>query len=283
MGYYFLLLLMPLISCVQSIAQKQYTLKSKRPNVILFSAVTSFMAFCMFAVTSGLKVKFVPALVPYALCFAVAYASAWVTTVLALKYGLMALSSLIISCSLIFPTAYGILLGEAVTPVNATGIALLILAIVLVNLKFDKSSRFSWKWFACVMIAFAGNGVCSISQNMQKRALGEEYGQSFMLLSLGIASFLLFAYALISSKNIREDFRGSIAYSAVNGAANAGLHFVLLAVIGNIPNTVLYPTNSALGMLAAFLLAFFGYRERFSRVQYAGYALGVVSVALLNL
>ena len=46
---------------------------------------------------------------------------------------------------------------------------------------------------------------------------------------------------------------------------------------------MLYPTNSALNMIFTFLLAHFAYRERFSAAQYAGYALGVVSVALLNL
>lgn len=283
MIHYILLLLIPCLSCIQSIAQKQYMLKSRYPNVIMFSAVTSFIAFCMFLISSRFRILYTPALLSYALCFAVPYAAGWVSTVLALKYGPIALTSLIIACSLIFPTVYGIILGDVLTPVKISGIVLVLLSIVLVNLKRDRKSRFSWKWFACAMTAFVSNGACTISQNMQKRALGDEYGQSFMVISLGLASVALFVYALVVCKNFNLEFRGCIAYSAVNGAANAGIHFILLAIIGNIPTIVLYPTNSALGMLAAFLLAYFGYHERFSRIQYAGYALGVLSIVLLNL
>ena len=111
MIYYLLLLCLPLVNCCQNISQKQYNLKYEKPNVILFSAVTSVMALCFFVITSGLKLEFNPALIPYALGFAVGYSAGWVGTVLAVRYGLMAISKMIVSCSLIFPTVYGILLG----------------------------------------------------------------------------------------------------------------------------------------------------------------------------
>ena len=282
MIWYLLLLCMPVAVCCQSISQKQYNLKTQEPNVILFSAITSLIALCFFLITSRLELEFTPQLVPYALGFAVCYASAWVGTVLAVRYGLMAISTLIVSCSLVFPTVYGILQGENVTPKTIAGLLLLFAAIILVNLKFDKNSRFSWKWFGCVMVAFLGNGVCSIMQNMQKRALGEGYKHEFMIIALLAAFVLLMLYALCTSKNIRADFRACLPYSAANGVANAINNFLMLTLIGNIPNTVLYPTNSALNMILTFLLAFFGYRERFSRPQYIGYALGVASIVLLN-
>lgn len=283
MMYYLLLLLMPVMSCCQTASQKQYTVKHSSPNVILFSAVTSVIAFFFFLFTSGFQLEFRWALVPYALCFGVAYAAAWVGTVLALRYGLMAISTLIISFSLIFPTVYGIILGESVTWVTVAGMALLFLAMVLVNLQFGKGGRFSWKWFLCVMVAFFGNGVCSISQNLQKRALGESYTHEFMMIALICASVLLFGYALMTSKNIRADFRACLPYSAANGIANAVSNFLLLTMIGNIPNTVLYPTNSALGMIASFLLGHLKYKERFGKLQYIGYVMGVISIILLNL
>lgn len=283
MLHYLLLLCLPVVNCCQNIAQKQYNLKYKSPNVILFSAVTSVIALGFFLITSGLRLDFSPRLIPYALGFALGYSAGWVGTVLAVRYGLMAISTLIVSCSLIFPTVYGILLGEAVTPTVVVGIVLLLTAFVLVNLKFDKSSRFSWKWFACVMVAFFGNGLCSITQNMHKRVLGDSYSHEFMIIALGAASALLFGYALLTSRDIRSDFRACLPYSAANGAANAVINFLVLMLIGRIPNTVLYPTSSALNMIGTFLLAFFAYKERFSRMQYVGYVLGMASIVLLNL
>lgn len=283
MLYYLLLLGIPLANCCQSISQKQYNLKYKSPNVILFSAVTSVIALLFFLVTSRFQLDFQPALIPYALGFAIAYASAWVGTVMALRYGSMALSSLIVSCSLIFPTVYGILLGEAVTLKTLVGVALLFACIIMVNLKVDKSSRFSWKWFGCVMVAFLGNGVCSIMQNMQKRALGDSYTHEFMIIALSAAALLLFGYALCSGKNVRVQLRECLPFATMNGVANAVINFLTISLIGNIPNTVLYPTFNALNMIAAFLLGYFGYKERFGKWQYLGYVLGVLSIILLNL
>ena len=283
MIYYLLLILIPMVSCLQSVAQKQYNLKYTSPNVILFSAVTSVIALIFFVITSGFDLSFDARLVPYSLGFAVCYAAAWVATVLAVRYGLMAISSLIVSCSLIFPTVYGVILGEAVTVRLIIGIALIFAAIVLVNLKFSEKGKFSLKWLACALIAFAGNGVCSIMQNMQKRRLGDSYSHEFMIIALAAASVMLIVYGCIVSKNVLTDIKQCAPYAAANGVANAALNLLMLMIIGNIPNTILYPTNAALGMIFTFLLAFFGYKERFSVPQYIGYGLGIVSIVLLNI
>lgn len=282
MIYYFLMLGVPLMNCFQSISQKQYNLKYEKPNVILFSAVTSMIALCFFLITSRLRLDFDPALVPYALGFAVGYSAGWVGTVLAVRYGLMAISSLIVNCSLIFPTAYGILLGEPVTLLLLIGVALLLASFVLVNLKFEERSKFTWKWFGCVMVAFFGNGLCAVTQNMQKRALGDAYGHEFMIIALAAASVMLLGFAMLTSRDIRGDFKGCLPYSAANGVANAIINFLMLILIGNVPNTVLYPTNAAASMIAAFLLSYIMYKERFSKVQYVGYVMGVASIVMLN-
>jgi len=281
--YYLLLLCVPFVSCCQSISQKQYNLRIKSPNILLFSAFTSLIALCFFIVTSGFELNFEAGLVPYALCFAVCYASAWVGTVFAVRYGLMAITNLIISCSLIFPTMYGIIHGEPATPAVIVGICMLLAAFVLVNLKSEKSGSFSLKWFVCVMIAFIGNGGCSISQNMQKRALGDSYSHEFMIIALAASTVMLFAAAIFTSKDIKADIKGCLPYAAGNGIANALVNLMIITLIGNIPNTILYPTNSALGMAVTFLLSYFGYKERFSQTQYIGYVLGMASIVILNI
>jgi len=283
MIFYLLMLTLPVIACCQHISQKQFNLKFESPNVLLFSALTSIIALCFFLITSRFDLEFNAALTPYALLFAIGYSSAWVGTVLAVRYGLLALSSLIVSCSLIFPTLYGVLMGETVTPLIVIGLILIFAALVMVNLKSEKGGKFSLKWFACVMVAFIGNGACSISQNMQKRALGDSYTHEFMIIALGVSSVLLLVCAMLRSRNIIGDLKGSLPYAVANGSFNALQNFLVLTIIGNIPNTVFYPTNAALGMIATFLLAFIFYKERFSKLQYVGYALGVLSIVLLNI
>lgn len=282
MIYYFLLLCIPIVSCFQSISQKQYNLKAKHPNAIMFSAITSLIALLFFLVTSGFELTFDRRLVPYALGFTAGYSIAWVGTVLAVRYGLMAISSLIVSCSLIFPTIYGVMIGEKVTFILCTGIALLFLAMILVNLKFTQKEKFSFKWLFWVLLAFGGNGLCSIMQNLQKRTLGDEYKHEFMIIALSASFLILMTISLAMAKDARAELKNCVPFASLNGIANALVNFLMLTIIGNIPNTILYPTSSALSMIFTFLLAYFLYKERFSKYQYLGYIIGVVSIILLN-
>lgn len=283
MLHYFILFILPFVSIIQSIAQKQYNLKSNRPNAGLFSAITSLIALLFFVITSGFRLSFTVALVPYALVYGVCYAAAWVGTVEAVRHGTITLTNMIISCSLVIPTAYGILRGETVAAATVIGMTLLFSSIALVNLKFDQKNAFSMKWFIWVMIAFLGNGLCSASQSMHKVHLGDSYGHEFMIIALSTATVLLFAYVFLTSKNIRQEMRLCLPYTLINGATNACLNLLMLLIIGKLPNIVLYPTFSALSMLVSFLLGFVVYKERFTLYQYIGYGMGIASIVLLNL
>ena len=94
---------------------------------------------------------------------------------------------------------------------------------------------------------------------------------------------MLFFASMFTSKNISGDLKACLPYAAANGLVNGIGNMILLTIIGNIPNTILYPTNSALGMIGIFLLSFFMYKERFTKKEYVGYALGMVSLILLNI
>lgn len=283
MLYYLILFLLPFAGILQSVSQKQYNLKSPQPNAGLFSAVTSLIALLFSLITSGFKLEFTPKILPYALVFGVCYASAWVGTVEAVRHGTITLTNIIISCSLVIPTALGIMRGETVTAVTVIGMALLFAAIALVNLKFNQKNTFSVKWFIWVMIAFLGNGLCSAAQNMHKVALGDSYGHEFMIIALSESVILLFAYVFLTTGNVRKEMRVCLPYTLLNGTANACLNLLMIVIIGNLPNIVLYPTYSALSMIASFLLGFIAYKERFTRYQYIGYAMGIASIVLLNL
>lgn len=190
---------------------------------------------------------------------------------------------MIISCSLVIPTALGIVLGEAVTTKKVVGMALLLAAIALVNLKFDEKSKFSLKWFIWVMIAFFTNGLCSASQNLHKVRLGDSYGHEFMIIALTLSAILLFAYVFMTSKGLKAELRVCLPYTLLNGMSNAAMNLLIIVIIGYIPNVVLYPTFSALSMIISFLMGFVLFKERFTKYQYVGYGLGIVSIVLLNL
>ena len=68
-----------------------------------------------------------------------------------------------------------------------------------------------------------------------------------------------------------------------NGVANGIVNLLVMVLTGAIPNAILFPSISAGGIVLSWILATFLYKEKLSRVQLAGYFIGVVSVIFLNL
>ncbi len=281
--------MMPVISCGQYVAQKQYTIKAQTPNAILFSGITAFMALLFFVFTSGFDLDFNLKLLPYSISYAISYSSAYIGTVLAVKYGSMAIASMILSFTLIFPTFYGVLVrGDELGALKIIGFIFLFSAMFLSKSHSTaQGKKTSTKWLICVIVAFLGNGVCSISSNMQIDFVGvpagEDYKHEFMIIALAISSILLITYGLIASGGIRGNFALCTKYAAGNGVCNAAANLISLSLIGKIPNTVLYPTSSGLSMIVTFLMCLLIYREHFRKRQYLGYSFGVIAIILLNL
>ena len=288
MIYYLLLLLMPVISCGQYVSQKQYNLKTQRPNAILFSAFTAFIALLFFVFTSGFNFDFNLRLIPYSVSYAIAYSLAYIGTVLAVRYGPMAIASLILSFTLIFPAFYGVIVrDDELGFIKILGFVFLFFAMLLANFHPNSGQKISTKWIICVAVAFLGNGVCSIATNMQvdfvAKPAGADYKHEYMIIALSISTLFLLIYGLVTSKSIKHDITSCAKYATANGVCNALVNLISLTLIGNIPNTVLYPTSSGLGMIVTFIMCFMIYKERFRKRQYVGYVCGVISIILLNI
>ncbi len=280
---YLLLLIPPLCTCVQNVMQKRYNAKPGEPNVLLFSAITTFFALLFFIGSSGLRLEFSTRIIPYSLSFGVAYACAWVGNVLAVRYGSLALTTLIVSFTQAAPVIYGIVIGEKLTVLRAVGLAALAVAMFLVNRKSAEDPKpFSAKWLVSLAVTFCGNVVCTLTSVIQKSVLGPEMTHEYMILALVTAFVLLITAAVIRRRDFGAELRCALPFASVNGLVNGSANMTMLYLIGRIPTSVLYPTSTALSMVSTFALAFWIYRERFSKAQYLGYLFGAVSVVLLN-
>ena len=285
MIYYVLLLITPVFSALQSVAQKQYNMKAKSPDIILFSALTCLTALVFFTLTSRFQLHFEARVVPWSLGFALGYATSFVGSVYAVRCGSVSLTLLVVSLAMVFPTVYGVMLGEAVSVTLVLGLMMLVGSLVLVNLngKGGRAGAVNLRWLKWVTLGFLGNGACMMFSNIQKRVLGDGFTFEFMIVALGICFALLMGLSLVKSRGLSRELKPALPYAALNGTSNGVVNLLVLLIVGNIPNTILYPTNAALSMLLTFLIAYFVYKERYSRAQYIGYAMGVVSVILLNI
>lgn len=312
MVLYLLLGVTAVTATVQNIIKERFNDKVGG-STFLFSALTSFFALLFFLFSNLLYEKdfyYDAKLLIPSVCFAIAYASATVFSVLALTCGPLAKSSLIISCSLIIPTLYGIFvqgvyidaikngtttvseaLSSALSPTLIIGIILLVASLFLVNREKKEEGveekKVTFKWIIFITIAFLGNGACSVVQTAKTDFLGAKGNANFMLVALTIVVIVLTVYAFLVKKErplLKLTATKGLGYSASCGIANGLTNFLVIYLNSHsFPASVLFPVVSGGGLVLVFLWAFFVKKERFTTLQYIGYALGVVSLVLLNL
>lgn len=280
---YLLLITVTVLISLGNVLQKQYNIKTKNPNIFLYSGLTSFFAMLFFIITSQLKLTFVSDFLPYSMVFGISYAMSLIGKVYAIRVGSLAISSLIISYSLLVPTAYGVVFLNDDIKVSAyIGIFLLIISMFMLNAEKGEF-KFSFKWLIYILLAFIGNGLCSTVQKMEQLAFDGMYKNEFMIIALGISTFVLLVTAFFQKGDVKEEIKRCFNLSVLGGFSNGVVNLFVILLTGSIPNSVLFPSISAGGIALSFFVAMFVYKEKLLRVQITGYILGIASVILLNL
>jgi drug/metabolite transporter (DMT)-like permease len=268
---------------MQSILKKPYSIKTDGKGVFIFNAIVSFFAMLFFAATSG-GLSFNLAVLPYSFFFAITFAVASVFGVLAIANGSLSLTSLFTSFSLMIPTFYGLVFRHDEISVGLIpGIVLLAASLILTNFKPEKS-QFSVKWLIFVFMAFAGNGLCSVVQSIQQIDFDRQYKNEFMVLSYAMVTVLMLIASLFSEKkDIKGCFKKGWYLAIFCGLFNGMVNLFVILLQGMMPLSVMFPVISAGGIVVTFLVSRFFYKEKLSKLQLIGFALGVASVILLNI
>lgn len=285
MGYLFLVIAVICLA-IQNVALKQYSKREAQGNFFLYTTLTSSFALLFFVVSSGFKLTFDMAYIPYSVGFALAYGGSMFAYAQAIKSGSLSLSALISAYSLIIPSVYGVaFLKEKLSAVSYVGIVLLLISLFLINMNGKEEKRFSLKWVVCIVIHFIGNGMCSTLQKMQQTALDGNFKNEFMIAALLLVA-VTFALTWIFTTKRGErlsSVKACAPYSAVHGLSNGATNLLVLFLTGLLPTAIFFPSMSAGGIITTFFVALFIYKEKLSKAQIVGFAIGVLSVVLLNL
>lgn len=280
---YLLLLVVVILVAAQNFIAKQYNIKAKAFNIWMFSGMTTLGALSFFLINAGFQVAMVWEVLPFAVGFALFYGCAVVGSVLAVRKGMFSLSTLVSSYSLLIPTLYGIIyLNDPVGWIGYVGIILLIASIYLLNKKKEEV-KFSVAWLIWVSVGFIGNGVCSTVQKMQQLHFDGGYKNELMIYSLAMVTVFFMIMGVITGKELGKEAKATALYGLPKGLANGVTNLLVMVLQGVLPTALLFPMISAGGIVIAFLLAVFLYRERLTKLQLVGYVIGTVSVILLNL
>lgn len=224
----------------------------------------------------------------YSCGFAAAYGGAVLFSMLSLKHGSMAKTSLISNFSLMLPTLFGIVfLHEDFGILLLVGLVLLSVSLVLINRRGadDSAVRTTKMWVVFVSIAFVTNGCCSIVQKMEGLACSPDSGNLFMSIALAIAFVVLITASAVSEKGavMKKTVVNCWYWAIPAGLLNAVVNFLVIKLNPMLPASVLFPAISAGGVVLNRILSQLLFREKFDWKQNLGFLAGVLAVVLLNL
>jgi len=279
-----LLILIIVSSTFQNVIKKAYNQRPGNHGAFVFSTLSILMAGLFFIVTGSGRV-FPPAeVLPYSIGFAVTYATAAVMSFLAINCGSLALTSLVVSYSLIIPSAYGLLfLNEAASWSLYAGIILLMISLIFIN-REKGERKITPKWILYAFLAFLSNGICTTVQKVQQLNFNGAYKNEFMATAMLIAAATVAVFMFIRERDcIVPCLKCGWLYSASNGIANGFMNMLVMVLGLRMAASVIFPLISAGGILATAAVAIFFYKEKLSKAQITGVFLGILAIIFLNL
>ena len=282
---YILMLITAVFMTGQNVVKQKYNNKCTK-GTYLFSGMIAFWALGFFLVCNRDWNYSLKLLLP-SFAFAVVYAMATVFAVLAIKHGSLTITTLIISYSLLIPTFYGIIfLKEPVGAFLIIGIILLAISLWLTNYKKDdQKHKVTVKWIVYVALAFVGNGMCSTVQKWEQLTYGEQGQNMFMIVALAMTVVIFVVCAALTGekKDLPEATRKGWRLAMICGIMNGAVNYLVMYMNRKVSASVMFPVLSGASLVMIFVYSLIIEREKFTPKQCVGFAVGVVSVVLLNI
>ena len=279
-------LLIILASVTQSATTKLFNRNCS--NSAVFNTIKSCTALVLFALIASFDFSFHLPTVLFGFSYGTCLCISMYAGYKALCCGPMALTSMLVSFSIVIPLIWGITVGnETLKSLQYPALILLFLAIILTNadkIKAKKTTQTNYcLWLLFVGITFACNGICSILQKQHQTLYPEAYSREFMLFAMLLCSvvFSISAFRKISPKELRE-IKGK-RYGVLSGLANGTANFLTLVLAGMENASVLFPIISAGTILASLVCGRLLFKEKLKANHYAALAAGIVAVILFKL
>lgn len=197
----------------------------------------------------------------------------------------VAVSSVANKMSLVIPVAAGfILYQESLVPLKLIGIALAVAAVVMVTLP-QKKLDIDRKYLFLPVIIFLGSGMLdTIFKYVQTSQLSsgeiELFSACLFFVSASVGVVVLVVNRILNGTTL--SIKSIVAGFALGIPNYFSIHFLLQALgLTNLESTVVFPVNNTGIVLLSTLLAILLFKERLSKLNWAGVALAVAAIALI--
>ena len=212
---------------------------------------------------------------------------------IALSCGPTSITALIATLASIVPLiTSAVIYREPLSAVNIIGVILIIITLVInADVKKDivakNAKPASRKWFLFIMLAFCGNSLGMLSQQLYAKSTGATSSSSFVACSSITASLIAFAvFGVLRLRGKRMSY--SITPSKILPCVAVGVILGVFQIIHThamavIPGTILFPTYSVGSTISIALCSRVLLREKLSRAQRISLVLGIAAIVLINI
>ena len=193
-------------------------------------------------------------------------------------------------------------MGKTLTAVQLAAIGVMLVSLVLMNLKGLSFKGNSKQFLFWCLLLFISNGVYSILMNVQQAEMtalnnaalaqglpspGMERNEMIILTFLGMAVFYTIYQLIRDPKALKDGFKipkKPLVYLLICCiSATVAVHLVLYVLTRLDNATVLFTIDNGSGVVLAALYSLILFKEKISRVQWAGIGLAMASIIMLSL
>ncbi len=268
-----------------------YGKKNKESNPFIITGISSVTIIIFFFAINGFKFVFDKNTLIYGLLFGVSFLVTSLFGQMAYRKGSVPLSALFISYSLILPTLYGIIFQrEKTDALFYVALGFLMISLYLTNKpkkeEKDSNSKINAVWLIFVLLAFLGNGFCSIFQTHQQTLTEGKFRSEFMI--IGMSVMLIVSIALYFCKSFGKngvlEIKKAIPYGLGVGIASALVNFlVMILVSGTVSVSLIFPLISAGSLIVSYIFSIVLFKEKLTLIQNLGFVSGLIAVVLFNI
>ncbi len=295
-----LLILATLCGGGYSICMAFYTKKTKdNGDAFLYTSFVSLAVLIFFVCYSKFNLRFDGYTLLLSGLFALAYILASAATVYAVKSGPVSLTTIFIAFSLLVPTFFGIIFWkESVDFLFYIGLVLISSSIIFMNLPNknpgdtkmenttdNQKTKISLKWIVLVLLAFIGNGACTVIQTYHQKTGGVNFKSEFMVFAMLIVLITNLVISLIINKGkiISKLKYGSMGLigGVMNAVVNLGVMVLSAGTV--IGQSLFFPIISAGEMIVVYAFSIIFFKEKLTLKQNVGAVLGVIAIVLMQI
>ena len=273
-----------LMNVTQSTCSKLASDRIKTNEVLSFNVLKSGSAVLFMLLFFGARLDINTETAVYAALYGSFLLFSMICGYLALMAGNMAITSLIVSYSIVIPYLFGALfLKEKVGFLQVIGFLLLLVSMFLLKKK-SGDRVYGKNWGLYTLITFLCNGACSIIQKLHQRDFPGQYNKEFNVISLAVIFSVLLVAVIVRGVRgggyCRMAFTKFAVPAGVLTAASNSLTLYLSAIVNA---TILFPLITVSSALFNCIASWAVFGDKLNPRQLFAIALGVGSILLIRL